>query len=222
MSKPYNMALHALALTHTELRQFLFLASYYCSMCTVYLPLPQANILQGIIKVSSWRKISGEVGRRISARRANPGESGGEFQTKNMHREREREHKSRETALQMQRCVAATGPCCHWQEVKGTYLSHTSLSCWPCRGGKVCECLSGCICATRTEKGSRSLSESGMNGAPSGSVSAERTHAELVAKVWTLEVCTCVFLTGHKRRCNLVNFYHVAVLGKKNGLAQFY
>lgn len=36
------------------------------------------------------------------------------------------------------------------------------------------------------------------------------------------EVCMCVFLTGHKRRCNLVNFYHVAVLGKKNGLAHVY
>lgn len=94
MNKLYNVALHTLALTHTELRQFLFLASYYCSMCTVYLPLPQANILQGIIKVSSWRKISGEVGRRRSARRANPGESGGEFQTKTCRggeRERARE-----------------------------------------------------------------------------------------------------------------------------------
>lgn len=86
------MALHTLALTHTELRQFLFLASYYCSMCTVYLPLPQANILQGIIKVSSWRKISGEVRRQRSARRANLGEPGAELQAKTCRgRERARE-----------------------------------------------------------------------------------------------------------------------------------
>lgn len=90
------------------------------------------------------------------------------------------------------------------------------------QGGKVCECLSGCICATQTEKGPRSLSESGMSGAPSGSVSAERTHAELLAKVWTQECVWACSRRDTKRRCNVVNFYHVAVLGKKNGLAHVY
>lgn len=197
MSKVYNMALHTLALTHTELRQFLFLASHYCSMCTVYLPLPQANILQGIIKVSSWHKISGEVGRRGSARRANPGESGGEFQTKTC-RGREREHESRGTALQMQRCVAATGPCCHWQEVKGTHLSHTSLSCWPCRGESWRMLVWMYMCYTDRERFSVSVRVWDERCSQWLCLSRADTR-RISGKGMDTGVCMCVFLTGRKR-----------------------
>lgn len=134
---------------------FSLLHSFYCSMCPICLPLPQANFLQGTVKLSSWQE--------TLMAQVNSGESvgGGWHPTV----------AGKGVAVRRQRCVAAAeGPCCRWLEVRATLLPRFGLSCWPCRlGEKVFESLYECVALHREEdSGSLSLLVSRMNWAPGG------------------------------------------------------